>query len=344
MTAKGLTAGSERYYRRNIALGDGAQGSTPTVSSNVPGVPPGLWHGQAARDLGLSGIVSEEQMRALFGLGMHPNAEAIAARELAQGASVRQAMRAGKLGPAVPQLAELSPLDREIEQVLQQAGEQLCRPLTKAETKDLRMRTAALAFETEYHRAPADGAELGGFLAARTGPQRKARTGYDLTFSSEELSLLFALGDPEVRRIALEVLAQARSEALAWLEHNALAVRTGPGGVAQQRAKPGLLATVYLHYESRAGDPMLHEHVVISPRVRGPDGRWRNLDSRLLLRDVVVASELFNQRALELVCGRLGLATEEVEVTPGQRPVMQIVGIDRGSAPISHSAPAAYAP
>ncbi|MEU9553695.1 AAA family ATPase [Streptomyces werraensis] len=35
------------------------------------------------------------------------------------------------------------------------------------------------------------------------------------------------------------------------------------------------------------------------------------------------------QRALELACARLGLATEEVEVTPGQRPVMQIVGIDR---------------
>ncbi|WP_333764875.1 AAA family ATPase [Streptomyces sp. IBSBF 2390] len=91
---------------------------------------------------------------------------------------------------------------------------------------------------------------------------------------------------------------------------------------------PGLLATVYLHYESRAGDPMLHEHVVISPRVQGPDGRWRNLDSRLLLREVVAASELFNQRALELICDRLVLATEEVEVTPGQRPVMRIVGID----------------
>ncbi|MGW3361218.1 AAA family ATPase [Streptomyces bungoensis] len=63
--------------------------------------------------------------------------------------------------------------------------------------------------------------------------------------------------------------------------------------------------------------------------MKGPDGRWRNLDSRLLLRDVVAASELFNQRALELVCSRLGLATEEVEVTPGQRPVMHIVGIDR---------------
>ncbi|MFF1680738.1 MobF family relaxase [Streptomyces sp. NPDC058256] len=329
MTAKGITAGRERYYRRNIALGDGAQGSEPTVSSNEPGVPPGVWHGQAARALGLSGVVSERQMRALFGLGMHPDAEAIAARELAQGSSPKQAMKKAKLGPAVPQLAELSPLDQEIEQVLQQAGEQLCRPLTKAETKDLRMRTAALTFDAEYHRAPADGAELGRYLAARTGPQRRALTGYDLTFSSEELSLLFALGGPEVRRIVLDVLAQARSEALVWLEHHALAVRTGPGGVAQQRAEPGLLATVYLHYESRAGDPMLHEHAVISPRVKGPDGRWRNLDSRLLLRDVVVASELFNQRALELICGRLGLATEEVEVTPGQRPVMQIVGIDR---------------
>lgn len=328
MTVKGITAGRERYYRRNIALGDGAQGSEPTVSSSVPGVPPGVWHGRAARALGLSGIVSETQMRALFGLGMHPDAEAIAARELSEGASLKRAMKAARLGPAVPQLAEPSPLDKEIEQVLQQASEQLCRPLTRTETKDLRMRCAALAFESEYHRAPADGAELGRFLAARTGPQRQARTGYDLTFSSEELSLLFALGGPEVRRVVLEVLAQARSEALAWLEEYALAVRTGPGGVAQQRAEPGLLATVYLHYESRAGDPMLHEHAVISPRVKGPDGRWRNLDTRLLMREVVAASELFNQRSLELVCGRLGLATEEVEVTPGQRPVMRIVGID----------------
>ncbi|MFE1781574.1 MobF family relaxase [Streptomyces sp. NPDC059506] len=328
MTANAFTAGQERYYRRNIARGDGAPGAELTVSSSVPGVPPGVWHGQGARALGLSGIVSDAQMRALFGLGMHPDAEEIAARELGAGASRKRAMKAAKLGPAVPSLAELSPLDQEIARVLEHVSERLCRPLTKAEAKDVRMRCAARAFEAEYHRTPADGAELGRYLAARSGPQRRAVTGYDLCFSSEELSLLFALGGPEVRRIVLEVLAQARTEALAWIEHNALAVRTGPGGVAQQRAEPGLLATVYLHYESRAGDPMLHEHAVISPRVKGPDGRWRNLDSRLLLREVVVASELFNQRTLELACSRLGLATEEVEVTPGQRPVMQIVGID----------------
>ncbi|MER6434507.1 MobF family relaxase [Streptomyces sp900105245] len=329
MTATGITAGRERYYRRDIALGDGAQGRALTVSSAVPGVPPGLWHGQAANALGLSGVVSDEQMKALFGLGMHPNAAVLVARELGQGASLKRAMKAAKLGPAVPRLAELSPLDREIQHVLDQVGEQLCRPLTKAETRAVRQKTAAHAFTAEYHRAPADGAELGRFLAARSGPQRRAVTGYDLTFSSEELSLLFALGGPQVRAAVLEVMAEARAETVQWLEQHALAVRTGPGGIVQQQAEPGLLGTVYLHYESRAGDPMLHEHVVISPRVQGPDGRWRNLDSRLLLREVVAASELFNQRALELICDRLGLATEEVEVTPGQRPVMQIVGIDR---------------
>ncbi|MFE7777735.1 MobF family relaxase, partial [Streptomyces sp. NPDC057445] len=329
MTAKGITADGWRYYRRSIAAGDGAVGGVATVSSDVPGVPPGYWHGQAARALGLSGVVSEPQMRALFGLGMHPDAEAIAARELAAGRTPRQALRAAKLGPAVPRLSELSPLQKEIEQVLEYVAGQVCRPLTKAETRDLRMRTAARAFQAEYHRAPGDGGELVRYLAARTGSQRRARTGYDLTFSCEELSLLFALGGPEVRGVVLDVLAQARTETVAWLERHALAVRTGPAGVAQQRAEPGLLAAVYLHYESRAGDPMLHEHVVISPRVKGPDGRWRNLDTRLLMREVVAASELFNQRALELVCARLGLATEPVEVTPGRRPVMHIVGIDR---------------
>ncbi|WP_406291613.1 MobF family relaxase [Streptomyces sp. NBC_00624] len=329
MTAKGLTAKNYSYYRRSIAAGDGARGSEPTVSFDEPGVPPGVWHGRAAGVLGLSGVVSEPQMDALFGLGMHPDAVEIVARVLGDGGTSRQAFRAARLGPAVPRLSELSPLDEEIEEVLQHAAEELCRPLTKAETRHLRMRSAARVFEAEYHRPPVDAGELGRFLAVRTGPQRHARTGFDLTFASEELSLLFALGSPEVRRIVLDVLAQARAETVAWLEENALAVRTGPGGIAQQRAVPGLLATVYLHYESRAGDPMLHEHVVISPRVKGPDDRWRNLDSRLLLREVVAASELFNQRALELVCARLGLTAKEVEVTPGQRPVMRIVGIDR---------------
>ncbi|MFE0773291.1 MobF family relaxase [Streptomyces sp. NPDC058861] len=328
MTGAAVTAENYRYYRSNVAAGDGVQGGGQAVSSSQPGVPAGVWTGRAAAALGLAGEVTEPQMRALFGLGMHPDAEERIAAELARGASPRQAIKTAKLGRAVPQLSELSPLDKQIAEVCDLAAERLCRPLTKSERRDLTHRTAALAFEAEYHRRPGDGEELGRFLAARRGSQRRAVTGWDLCFASEELSLLFALGSPEVRRIVLDVLAQARSESLAWLEEQALAVRTGPAGIAQQRAAPALMATVYLHYESRAGDPMLHEHVVISPRVKGPDGQWRNLDSRLLLREIVSASELFNQRSLELICDRLELAAEEVVVAPGRRPVMRIAGID----------------
>ena len=72
MTANAFTAGRERYYRLGLARGDGAWGAEPPVSSSVPGVPPGVWHGQGAAALGLSGVVSDAQMRALVGLGMHP--------------------------------------------------------------------------------------------------------------------------------------------------------------------------------------------------------------------------------------------------------------------------------
>ncbi|MFF4438399.1 hypothetical protein [Streptomyces sp. NPDC001621] len=41
-----------------MALGDGARGVEATVSSAVPGVPPGVWHGQGAEALELSGVVS----------------------------------------------------------------------------------------------------------------------------------------------------------------------------------------------------------------------------------------------------------------------------------------------
>ncbi|MEV7691377.1 relaxase domain-containing protein [Streptomyces bungoensis] len=68
-----------------------------------------------------------------------------------------------------------------------------------------------------------------------SGVRARALTGYDLVFSAEEPSLLFALGGPQVRRIVLEVLVQVGSEILAWVEHHMLVVRTGPAGVAAER-------------------------------------------------------------------------------------------------------------
>jgi hypothetical protein len=46
-----------------------------------------------------------------------------------------------------------------------------------------------------------------------------------------------------------------------------------------------------------------------------------------LYEHVVAAGALYNQRVLEEVCARLGLAIEPRTPTPGLRPVMEIAGV-----------------
>ena len=56
----------------------------------------------------------------------------------------------------------------------------------------------------------------------------------------------------------------------------------------------GVIATAFDHYDSRAADPQLHTHVVVSNKAQGVDGRWRTLDSRRLHRAAVALSESYN--------------------------------------------------
>lgn len=52
-----------------------------------------------------------------------------------------------------------------------------------------------------------------------------------------------------------------------------------PGGAVAQVEVTGLIATAFDHFDSRAGDPQLHTHVVVSNKVRSVfDGKWRSLE------------------------------------------------------------------
>ena len=84
----------------------------------------------------------------------------------------------------------------------------------------------------------------------------------------------------------------------------------GKGGVVQEDIR-GIVATAFDHWDSRAGDPQLHTHVVVLNRVQAvTDGAWRTLDSKALYRAAVGMSELYNGvladelTAEELVRGR----------------------------------------
>ncbi|MEU9706902.1 MobF family relaxase [Streptomyces sp. NPDC047981] len=95
-----------RYYFRETVVGDGRRPARtpPRVAQEQAGVPAGRWMGRGLAVLGLAPgeEVTEAQLRNLFGeRGRHPYADRIEADLLAQGASPKQAYRAGALGRRV---------------------------------------------------------------------------------------------------------------------------------------------------------------------------------------------------------------------------------------------------
>lgn len=102
--------------------------------------------------------------------------------------------------------------------------------------------------------------------------------GYDIRFSApKSVSLLWAIGSPEVQAIVERAVDCAVRESLAHLEHEACFVQRGKGGAVIERGG-GFLSMGFLHRSSRAGDPALHVHVVTANMTRAlSDGRWLSL-------------------------------------------------------------------
>ncbi|MET7988612.1 MULTISPECIES: MobF family relaxase [unclassified Streptomyces] len=152
----------------------------------------------------------------------------------------------------------------------------------------------------------------------------------DLVFRAPSTAQIsWALMDDE-HRLVLELCQDiARDKALAWLEDLVAEIRWGSGGKHRKPIRDGLIVAVFRHYESRAGQPLLHDHALVSIRARRPDGKWGNLSADSMLENVVAAGTLYSLFFMEEVSARLGWAWEPREVTPGRRPVMEVAGIDQ---------------
>jgi conjugative relaxase-like TrwC/TraI family protein len=102
--------------------------------------------------------------------------------------------------------------------------------------------------------------------------------GYDVRFSApKSVSLLYAVGSPEVRAAILRAHDEAVRQAVGYLERHACYVQRGHGG---KRIEPGagFVAMAFRHRSSRAGDPALHTHLVTANMTRAvSDGRWLSL-------------------------------------------------------------------
>ena len=186
-------------------------------------------------------------------------------------------------------------------------------------------------FAEQFGRDPADERELSGFVARATRARTTAVAGYDLTFSPvKSISALWAIAPPEIAEQIEAAHEAAVADVLEWLQDNAAFTRTGTNGVAQVDTE-GLIAAVFTHRDSRAGDPDLHTHVAIANKVSYLDQngvrRWLALDGQPLHRVIVAASEMYNTRMEVHTIDRLGVDFAEASRGRGKRPVREIVGM-----------------
>jgi conjugative relaxase-like TrwC/TraI family protein len=117
--------------------------------------------------------------------------------------------------------------------------------------------------------------------------------GFDLTFRApKSVSLLHALGNKEVVGAVTEAHEEAVTAALGYLEREACGTRRGPGGVDYRPGK-GFVAAGFRHRTSRAGDPLLHTHVLVANMTQTHDGRWGALDGRRIYTHAKTAGYLY---------------------------------------------------
>ena len=137
--------------------------------------------------------------------------------------------------------------------------------------------------------------------------------GYDATFSApKSVSVLFGLGDSEVRRQVVEAHEQAVEAALGWIEIHAHTRMRRRGHVVCVDAE-GIVAGVFRQHTSRKLDPQLHTHAVIANRVPAPDGRWLALDARTIKLDQRTLSALYHANLRSELTRRLGVRWQAPE-------------------------------
>jgi hypothetical protein len=176
MTVHVLHAGDGyTYLTRRVASGDQGRlrGDTLTDHYTGDGNPPGRWMGSACAALDVKAQVIEDQMKALFGAGLHPNAARFIEEAVARGVPHEEALAAARLGRRFPTMqrsdevwrARLAGAFKEFEIV---HGH---RPERGPERDLVRLNVANGLFHETHQRAPRADSELKAFFTRASKPR-----------------------------------------------------------------------------------------------------------------------------------------------------------------------------
>jgi conjugative relaxase-like TrwC/TraI family protein len=340
MSIHKLTAGSgyDNLTRQIAALDATEKGHLGLASYYTErGETPGVWmgSGMAGIDgLNTGDVVTAEQMRALFGAGLHPLAEQRQQQLQGPDLTVQDYQSVTRLGaPFKIYQPDVSPFRLEVAKRIaafnQAAGLPGDWAVPAADRARIRTEVAREFFVAEHGRQPEDARELAATIAKHSRPRTQAVAGYDLTFSPvKSVSALWAVADRSTAAAIERAHRAAIADALRFIEQHALYTRLGTNGVRQVEVR-GLVAAAFTHRDSRAGDPDLHTHVAVANKVQTSDGRWLSIDGRILFKATVAASETYNTALENHLRGSLGVRfAERPNPEPRLRPVREIVGVD----------------
>jgi len=256
-----VASGRENYYTGAVAAGE----------------PPGRWHGKGAEALGLTGLVNEQDMTALYEHFVDPRDPAF--RDPSRWS---EAATLGHAGRRYATEDELYPglLEREPDATPERRTE-----LRLEAGKAVRRNVA--------------------FLDATFSVQ-KSVTVLHTAFEAQEVRARSA-GDGDsaaawaAHRDAVEAAIWAGNQAaIDYLAEHAGYSRIGHHGGAAGRyidAHDVVVASFFQH-DSRDHDPQLHIHNAILNRVQGSDGEWRTLDGRAVYAHRAAAAAV-GERTME---------------------------------------------
>lgn len=146
--------------------------------------------------------------------------------------------------------------------------------------------------------------------------------GFDLTFlAPKSVALLHELSAEAVSQEVGAAHEAAVGAALGYMERHASGARRGKGG-RRSIGSDGFIAAAFRHRTSRAGDPLLHTHVLVANLIRGRDGKWGALDAKHLYRHAKTAGYLYQAHLRVELTRRLG-----VEWTPVRKGAADIEGV-----------------
>jgi conjugative relaxase-like TrwC/TraI family protein len=155
-----------------------------------------------------------------------------------------------------------------------------------------------------------------------------AVAGFDLTFSpSKSVSVAWALADEETRQVIYDCHRRAVDYVLSYAEREVFHSRSSANGIIVEDID-GVIAAAFTHFDSRAGDPQLHDHVIVWNRARSTsDGRWRTLDSRAIFHARSALSSMHQGVLSDVLTERLGVGWDARDRRHSERARWEISGV-----------------